>query len=420
MTVFALLLTCFTAIVSAENLNLRDTFFENGKITTPNKPYIKANCDDRCDSLEMWIEQPEDIINLATEYATINDDEIFYKKYNLSEPYRGIQIDWKIDDGEWLATPDWDTLSIEVAGFWLSWTAAFDAGIDFGDTSNRKKIGIADLLHLAEEEKGFFKDSVIETADENDEPIRHFDFENHTLNFRIRNYVTYYIGETSDRTCILSDWSETVSIGKDGNQAELVKPEKIDAPTLSQLDFIGTYIDDEGEAHSTCEIFVDIPQSVYDAEMYYTIIEGKYDFINQEFPFVLQVEYKILDGEWRGAYVCDAEKITGGIREIDIYEAGELSKIALRARFINEEDETIFSDWSPIYKNYDDSEIVIRLGDVNCDGKISVADAKKIVVAIAKGKTDELQNADVNRDEKISVADAKKIVVGIAKGNVNF
>ena len=90
MTVFALLLTCFTAIVSAENLNLRDTFFENGKITTPNKPYIKANCDDNLDTLEMWIEQPEDIINLATEYATINDDEIFYTKYNLSNPCRGI------------------------------------------------------------------------------------------------------------------------------------------------------------------------------------------------------------------------------------------------------------------------------------------------------------------------------------------
>ena len=112
MTVFALLLTCFTAIVSAENLNLRDTFFENGKITTPNKPYIKANCDDRCDSLEMWVEQPDDIINLATEYATIDDDEIFNSKYNVFDPYRGIQIDWKIDDGEWLATPDWDTLSI--------------------------------------------------------------------------------------------------------------------------------------------------------------------------------------------------------------------------------------------------------------------------------------------------------------------
>ena len=420
MTICALLLTCFTATVGAVNLNLRDTFFENGKITTPNKPYIKANCDDRCDSLEMWVEQPDDIINLATEYATIDDDEIFNSKYNVSDPYRGIQIDWKIDDGEWLATPEWDTLEIDIPEFWLSWTAAFDAGIDFGDTSNRKKISLADLLYLAEEEKGFFGDAVIETVDENDEPIRHFDFENHTFNFRIRNYVAYYIRESTDKAYIFSDWSETVSIGKEGNQEELVKPEKIDAPTLSQLDFIGSYTDDEGDVHSTCEVFVDIPQSVYDAEMYYAIIEGRNGLFDGGYPFVLQIEYKVFDGEWRGAYVCDAEKITGGIREIDLNGAGELSKISLRARFFDEEEGIICSDWSPIYKNYDDSEIVVKLGDVNCDGKISVADARKIVVAIAKAKTDEIQNGDVNRDEKISVADARKIVVAIAKNDFNF
>ena len=66
-----------------------------------------------------------------------------------------------------------------------------------------------------EEEKGFFGESVIESVNENDEPIRHFDFENHTFNFRIRNYVAYYIGESTDMTYIFSDWSETTSIGKD-------------------------------------------------------------------------------------------------------------------------------------------------------------------------------------------------------------
>ena len=61
-----------------------------------------------------------------------------------------------------------------------------------------------------------------------------------------------------------------------------------------------------------------------------------------------------------------------------------------------------------------------KLGDVNSDGKISVADARKIVVAIAKGQTDGMSIGDVNGDGKISVADARKIVVAIAKGQTEF
>ena len=60
-------------------------------------------------------------------------------------------------------------------------------------------------------------------------------------------------------------------------------------------------------------------------------------------------------------------------------------------------------------------------GDTNGDGKISVADARKLVVAIAKGDTQALlEFGDVNGDGKISVADARKIVVAIAKNDFNF
>ena len=60
-------------------------------------------------------------------------------------------------------------------------------------------------------------------------------------------------------------------------------------------------------------------------------------------------------------------------------------------------------------------------GDCNGDGKVSVADARKIVVAIAKGTQNELlEFGDVNGDGKISVADVRKIVIAIAKGDFNF
>ena len=37
-------------------------------------------------------------------------------------------------------------------------------------------------------------------------------------------------------------------------------------------------------------------------------------------------------------------------------------------------------------------------GDAFADGKLSVADARKMVVAIAKGETDEILSADMNGD----------------------
>lgn len=65
------------------------------------------------------------------------------------------------------------------------------------------------------------------------------------------------------------------------------------------------------------------------------------------------------------------------------------------------------------------SQHQLLCGDVNGDGKISVADARAIVVAIAKGDLSLGKNntKDYNKDGKLSVADARAIVVAIAKGS---
>ena len=88
------------------------------------------------------------------------------------------------------------------------------------------------------------------------------------------------------------------------------------------------------------------------------------------------------------------------------------------------EDFTIYGtadSMSQVYAQENEIEFVLDttsaiVGDCNGDGKISVADARKIVVAIAKGDTIDLSVGDVNSDGKISVADARKLIVTIAKG----
>ena len=66
--------------------------------------------------------------------------------------------------------------------------------------------------------------------------------------------------------------------------------------------------------------------------------------------------------------------------------------------------------------SYNSLNTPVLLGDVDGNGKISVADAREIVVAIANNTPLDVLVADVNKDGKVSVADARKIVVAIAKG----
>ena len=58
-------------------------------------------------------------------------------------------------------------------------------------------------------------------------------------------------------------------------------------------------------------------------------------------------------------------------------------------------------------------------GDVNCDNKISIKDARIMIVAIANGKQDDLLavRGDVNDDNRVSVADARKLIVAIDRNN---
>ena len=62
---------------------------------------------------------------------------------------------------------------------------------------------------------------------------------------------------------------------------------------------------------------------------------------------------------------------------------------------------------------------IYLLGDVNVDGKISIADARMLLVGIANKDFSTISkqgliNGDVNYDGGHSIADARKILVAIA------
>ena len=65
-------------------------------------------------------------------------------------------------------------------------------------------------------------------------------------------------------------------------------------------------------------------------------------------------------------------------------------------------------------------ELPTTQGDLNGDGKVSVADARLMLVAIAGGNDDNqyIAIADLNGDGKLSIADARLLLVKIANGEV--
>ena len=53
-----------------------------------------------------------------------------------------------------------------------------------------------------------------------------------------------------------------------------------------------------------------------------------------------------------------------------------------------------------------------KVGDVNGDGKVDVADAQSVLILVADGIYDEV--ADVNNDNVVDVADAQSILIMVA------
>ena len=69
----------------------------------------------------------------------------------------------------------------------------------------------------------------------------------------------------------------------------------------------------------------------------------------------------------------------------------------------------------------ENKEEELLIGDVNCDGKISVTDVRKLASAIASANIDALgeqgvANADVSGDGRITVTDVRKLASAIASG----
>ena len=141
-------------------------------------------------------------------------------------------------------------------------------------------------------------------------------------------------GEGGDDVYRTSEWSDVWSVGKNGTQSALVQPTTLAAPAISELKQ-----DEDGS--TGLDYIIDIPQSIYDAEMYYAIIENQFE------PIYIETQISVNSGAWTSGYTANASWLNGGWRgtswDTPIY--GQKDNIKLRVRFVAD-DVGLVSEWS--------------------------------------------------------------------------
>lgn len=365
LAVVALLVSMMAMFAQAEEPGVGETFFPDGKISTPGAPYVVY--EDRYDdgepkiaSTQLFFDVPEDLLSLNAEYALLGE-EAFCEKYHtaLRGGYREalrscIQIDTRFDDGPWLSeSGNWD---------------AFDYGenMECANLNYRLEIGrymdeTSKLFHFeqswlvyneVENENNAFLQPYLRSFQNGDDIGYQLDTENHTFSYRIRFIVYTNNGDDLDEgqepfRCA-SDWSPAASIGREGTQETLVKPTKVEAPVLSDFKLIKN--EDNGVE---ARYYVEFTKGTYDSIKYFSAVEDYFE------PFYIESQIRVNNGEWVDTYTANAADLCGGYRSTDSNEVEITmdSVVEIRVRIVCSAMDGAVSEWSNIVGNKPEAEI---------------------------------------------------------------
>ncbi len=390
---------CSLTAFSENERDFRQDFFPDGFTQTPSVHHILLDNNEECFWIEPTFANSQEVYDFLIAWQ---DDEAMREIYGLDDMSLVMQIDYKIDDGEWQYDAAWDEEIYGCdfvnctcwphAGDWLCDNASVLGG---GDENMTDYENIKDaLVWIYNDYYGY------------DRP--NFDDENHTVTFRARYMLQYSDAETYETQAFFSDWSEEQSIGKDGNQGELTAPAALPAPQISNLQVL---TEEAGNYYMTFELFYPI-EMAYADYYYYNMNSWFFDW--QGTVGVLYAEININNTGWQEVAVINGSWVTGGTRIIDSEDTDgipftDYDYIQLRVRQCYSEPLT--GDYSNIISI---NAVELRLGDVNADGMIDATDASEILIAAAavgSGNESGLSEnqaivADVNADGAFDASDA--------------
>ena len=253
--------------------------------------------------------------NFTDEYAALTGSAENMAKYGIINATTYVQIDYRIDGGDWHEEQVWGTTPN---------TADYGGNVPGGDTAR-----VFDLLYLVND--AAIKDAgALATKDATGKSV--FDLDNHTLEFKVRTTMTYtqngYIRVT------VSKWSDVIKVerNKDFGKA----PTELEAPIVYNPQV--AYMEDN---MPYLTFSVRTPESVKKAEAWFSTQEPTY--IN------LQVEIDKGDGSWQsvsyasnGHYVNETKAVY-----LEPLDVTDVTTMKVRAYYVvYSKDGTIYSDFN--------------------------------------------------------------------------
>ncbi len=336
----------------AANDEFATSFFPGGKITKPAAPYIFFEDDVYSevngDQMSGFFELPADVRKLNETMARSAEITEFDAAYGTDWGYNlRLQLDSRLDNGPWQYTSVWDT---------ASYSGAMEVNAD------EFALGYLKVLHVDETDKmlewlrftdlsslnpddleataGWAAAAIYPGMNSYGDQVYRLDFANHTFSYRYRYLIEYSLADEDEPRYLLSDWSDTVSIGKNGTLKPLTAPTAMPAPVLSE--FKNASIDSEGNSYA--EFYMDIPQTYYDGNAYYEVLDNMWDYV-----YCIHCEMKVNGGDWAEIEVDNNTWLRNGYRSLFYDELGVNPSDAIQIRVRMEDLNTgAFSPYSNI------------------------------------------------------------------------
>lgn len=279
-----------TAMAADVAPKFSEKFFPSGKANVPTDIYYQIGKDDsgRAENVYVWLTQPDDIIDMFAEWSYLGRDE-FEKTYGCTIEKCFLQIDCKVDDGDWHYVSEWDKDEYPQANQPYDLMIRQKIVASEEQKTYRESCALIDPYYGQDDENaGYLKSVVCSKGDK-----WYLDLDNHSLTLRMRYFILYTNWNSNEDSMLLSDWSEAITIGQNATQKELVYPEIIEAPVISELTFVESVERGDGNSDSTWKVYVDFPKSNGDAQKYYSIKMDAWD------PLCAVMQYRVqTDGEW--------------------------------------------------------------------------------------------------------------------------
>lgn len=285
--------------------------------------------------------------------------ETDYGNYFLYES--AIQIDWKIDDGDWQYTSEWDE-SYYVGSYMYDYFSGERVSeIGLGSASSYYNSGVAAKLS----ELGY-----LETTTDGSSTYYRMNTDEHKITVRARYFFSFY-DENYNNVIILSDWSDTAVYG-DGNIPTSTAPMSLSAPEIRNPEIYRT---DSYEGYPEARFDLYYGSDIDSALMW----SEQYNADLSDSEIYLEVETSLDPNFGQGATVYKRtfyesnilnRRVTYDLLFYNLwYELPTSDQEAftwngetvyVRARLVNER--RINDDWSEIYSPY--SEVVSIQGPV--------------------------------------------------------